>query len=68
MTLSLTPAGRARFHSWLQDVGKPDLTPSAIESDMLDVCSNRAEAEESMSYELRQQYTTSGRPELVVYC
>lgn len=64
MTLALNPAGRARFAAWLQEIGKPGLKPDAIESDMLDVCLARAEAEESMSYELGSQYTTSGRPEL----
>ena len=64
MTLALNQAGRARFAAWLQEVGKPGLKLNAIESDMLDVCTARAEAEESMSYELGSQYTTSGRPEL----
>ena len=64
MTLALNPAGRARFTAWLQEVGKPGLKLDAIESDMLDVCTARAEAAESMSYELGSQYTTSGRPEL----
>lgn len=63
MNLSLTPAGRARFVQWLQDVGKPGLKEDAIESDMLDVFTARA-AEESMSYELGSQYTNSARPEL----
>lgn len=64
MTLTLTPTGRSRFTEWLQDVGKPGLDRDAVESAMLDACLDRAEAEESMIYELRGQFTTTGRPEI----
>jgi hypothetical protein len=64
MTLTLTPAGRARFLSWLQDVGRSTLRPDAVESEMLQIMEDRAESGESLSYELGGQYTTSGRPEL----
>jgi hypothetical protein len=64
MTLTLNPAGRARFLSWLQDVGRSTLRPDAVESEMLQIMEDRAESGESLSYELGGQYTTSGRPEL----
>ena len=64
MTLTLTPAGRARFLSWLQDIGRSTLRPDAVESEMLQIMEDRTEFGESLSYELGGQYTTSGRPEL----
>jgi hypothetical protein len=64
MTLHLTPASRARFAGWLQDVGSANLRPEAVESEMLRIMEERAASGESMSYELRQQFTSTGRPEL----
>ena len=64
MTLTLTPAARARFTAWLQDVGSAELRADVVESEMLQVMEDRAESGESMSYELGRQYTTTGQPEL----
>lgn len=64
MTLTLTPAARARFTAWLQDVGSANLRADAVESEMLGIMEDRAESGESMSYELGRRYTTTGRPEI----
>lgn len=64
MTLTLTPAARARFTAWLKDVGSDNLRADAVESEMLQIMEDRAASGESMSYELGRRYTTTGRPEV----
>ena len=64
MTLTLTPAARARFATWLQDVGSAELRADAVESQMLQVMEDRAESGEYMSFELGRRYTSTGRPEI----
>ena len=61
--IRFNPAARARFHAWLADVARPAVRPAVVEAEALDIIRARAEAGETLSYELGQQYTTTGRPE-----
>lgn len=61
--IRFTPTARACFHAWLANIARPDVRPTVVEAEALDVIRARAEAGETLSYELGQQYTTTGRPE-----
>lgn len=62
--IRFTPTAHARFQAWLADVARPAVRPAVVEAEALDIIRARAEAGETLSYELGQQYTTTGRPEV----
>lgn len=61
--IRFTPTARARFHAWLADVVRPAVRPDVVEAEALDIIRARAEAGETLTYELASQHTSTGRPE-----
>ena len=62
--VDLTGDGETAFNRWMDDVADSELNRETIKFEMLEIFENRAAMSESVSYELRQQYTRTGRPEI----
>lgn len=64
MPMQLTPAARAAFRAWLDDVARPAVRPDVVELEALEIIEERRRMGESMAYELGSRYTMSRRPEI----
>lgn len=64
-SIELTQADTEAFNDFFSTNAKPGVNMQAVLFEVLDVLADRAGNAESLSYELRSQYTVSGRPELL---
>lgn len=62
ITLTLSLSGDVAFGNFVRAHGKPGLNLPAVRREVIDTMEDRLAAGEDLVYELRSQYTLSGRP------
>ena len=62
--IALTSLGTSKFNKWLSAVGKPDLNLQAVSFEALSAFEDAINDNQTPTYELGQQFTTTGRPEV----
>lgn len=63
--IELTERGADKFNTFFAAHARDGVSMQAVMFEMLDVMQDRASMDESLSYELGRQYTSSGNPEVL---
>lgn len=61
----LSDSGKEKFNDWFMRVGRMGVVQGVVEAELCDKMMDRLNANESLVYELSQNYTNTGRPELI---
>ena len=64
--VELTASGASKFNEWLYAIGKPNLNFTEIELKGLECFERQIFIGEKPAYELGQQLTKTGRPEVFI--
>ncbi len=67
MQIELTNLGQSKFNKWLSEVGNPNLNLQAVAFEALDCLVNDLSDGQTPTYELGQQFTTTGRAEVFTF-
>jgi hypothetical protein len=64
MNIELTNLGQSKFNKWLAEIGVANLNIQAVAFEALDHLEEEVSGNQTPTYELGQQFTTTGRPEV----